>query len=115
MIGGDADVERAIDVGETASEIVRAAGRVEQSVLEIGERADIGISAGQGLLAQRLRQQEATDVQAVVSRIGCVGMCNEMSAKRHVDTDVAGSLIGLRAVLGQGLGVRVLGPPAAAS
>ena len=109
----DADVRLAVHISEAAGDIADGAGGVRQRALEIGEPTNVGIGAGERLLAQRLRQDEAADSKVVEFRIGAIGMGDEMTADRHIDREIARPLIRGAAEFGQGVHPHRLGGDAA--
>ena len=64
MADRDADVGVAVHISDAAGDIADGAGGVRQRALEIGERANVGIGAGQRFLAERLRKDEAADARS---------------------------------------------------
>ena len=99
MIVGDADIEVAVDVGEAPGDVVQAPFGVWQRVLQLGERADVRVGAGQGLAAKPLGKDMAADVEVVIFGISGVGVGYEMTAERHVDADIARPLVSRRPII----------------
>jgi hypothetical protein len=95
-VAGDrgADVERAIDVGERARALERAAVAVGQIALQVGERANVGVGAGRGLAAERLGEDETAGAQVVVFGPVEVAMRDEMAAKRDIDLAIGEPFVG---------------------
>jgi len=104
MADRDADVEIAVDVRDAARDIADSPGGVRQLVLQIGERGDVRVGAGEGLLAQWPGQHVAANVEVVELGVSAVGMGHEVPADRHVDRQIARAFIGRRAVLQQRVG-----------
>ena len=76
---------------------------MRQRALEVGQRANVGIGAGQRLLAKILRQDVAADVEVVGLRIIAVGVDHEMAAERDIERAVDRALVGGAAILGDGI------------
>ena len=93
------DVEVSIDISETARDIGQTATGVGKLVPEIGKGLDVGVRTCQRLLAQWVCQQESTDVEVVIFRIGAVNMRDEVAAEWHIDRDVSRPLVRRRPVL----------------
>ena len=101
MADRDADVGVAVHIGEAAGDVGDAPAGIGKRVLEVGERADVRVGAGESLFAQGLREDEASNVEVVVLGISAVGVSDEVRADRHVEREVARPLVGGAAIFGE--------------
>src|SRR5258705_3079102 len=104
-VAGDreTDVQIAVDISGADRAFARAGFGIGQLAFEIGERLDVGVGAGERLLAQGLGEDMAADFEVVGVRGIAVRMNNEMAGDRDVDRDIARAFVGRAAVLGEGV------------
>jgi hypothetical protein len=78
----DSDVEIAVDISDAERPLGRPRAGMGQSALEVGERLDVGITAGQRLGAKLLRQDMTANVEIARLVVIPVRVKDEMPADR---------------------------------